>query len=141
MRRYPAARDKFHYFCDTTLVHARKAAELAPKDGNIYNTLALAEYRAGHWNESIAASARSVALGNGGNAHDWLFLALAHWQKGDKDEARKWFHKAVDWIKEKDPKNVELRRFWEEAAELLGQPGPDASGQGPPASPAAERPR
>ena len=33
---------------------------------------------------------------------------MALWQKGDKDEARKWFDKAVAWTKEKDPKNVEL---------------------------------
>ena len=116
---------------DEGLVHARKAVELAPKDGNTSNTLALAEYRAGHWNESIAASERSMALRNGGNANDWLFLAMAHWRKGEKDEARRWFDKAVAWTKEKDPKNAELRQFWTEAAELLGQPGPDAAGGGP----------
>ncbi len=122
------------------LVHARKAFEMAPKDGNIYNTLALAEYRAGHWNESIAAGERSMALRNGGNADDWFFLALARWQKGDTDEACKWFDKAVAWTKEKAPENVKLRRFWAEAAGLLGQPKPDAEGQSRPATPKAEKP-
>jgi len=126
---------------DEGLAHARKAVELAPKNGNNFNTLALAEYRSGHWAESLAASERSMALRNGGNGYDWFFLAMARWQKGDKDEARKWFDKAVAWTNEKDPKNLELRQFWAEAAELLGQPGPNASGPGSPAAPAAEKPR
>ena len=67
-----------------------------------------------------------MELRKGGDAYDWFFQAMAHWQKGDKDEARKWFDKAVAWTRQKAPKNVELRRFWAEAAELLGQPGPDA---------------
>jgi tetratricopeptide (TPR) repeat protein len=125
---------------DEAVVHARKGVALAPKDGNQYNTLALAEHRVGHWAESIAASERSMALRNGGVASDWFFLAMAHWQKGEKDEARKWFDKAVARTKEKDPKNTELRGFWTEAAVLLGQPGPVAAGTGSPAAPAAEKP-
>jgi hypothetical protein len=49
---------------------------------------------------------------------------MAHHQKGDRAEARKWFDKAVAWTKENDPKNIELRGFWTEAAKLVGQPGP-----------------
>jgi tetratricopeptide (TPR) repeat protein len=125
---------------EEALVHARKAVELAPQDGGFANTLALAEYRSGHWAESIAASERSMALRNGGVASDWFFLAMAHWQKGENDEARRRFDMAVAWTKEKDPKNAELRQFWTEAAELLGQPGPVAAGTGSPAAPAAEKP-
>jgi serine/threonine-protein kinase len=119
---------------DEAVVHARKAVELAPKSGSRFNTLALAEYRSGHWAESIAAGERAMALQNGGGALDWFLLAMAFWQKGEKDEARKWFDKAVPWTKEKDPKNAELRQFWIEAAELLGLAGPDAAR---PASPTA----
>jgi hypothetical protein len=46
---------------------------------------------------------------------------MARWQKSDR-EARKWFETAVAWAKQ-DPKNVELRQFWSEAAQLLGLPG------------------
>jgi tetratricopeptide (TPR) repeat protein len=125
---------------DEALEHARKAVELAPKDGRYVNTLALAEYRAGHWNESISASERSMALQNGGDASDWFFLALAHSRKDEKDDAGKWFDKAVAWTTEKDPKNAELRQFWKEAAVLLGQPGPNASGTSSPVAPAVEKP-
>ena len=109
--------------------------------GWIYNTLALAEYRLGNWAGSLEACDRSIALGKGGTAYDWFFQAMARGQKGDKEQARKWFDKAVAWTKQKDPKNKELLGFWAEAAELLGQPGPAASGPGAPASPTAEKPR
>ena len=122
---------------DEALEHSRKAVKLAPKSGDYFNTLALAEYRAGHATESIAAGERSMTLRNGGDASDWFFLAMAHWQKREKDRARKWFEKAVAWAKEKDPKNAELRQFWKEAAALLGQAAPDAPGSGSPAAPVA----
>jgi eukaryotic-like serine/threonine-protein kinase len=115
---------------DEGLMHARKAIELAKKGENSYGTLALAEYRSGHWALSLAASNRSMELRKGMYAYDWFFQAMARWQKGDKDEARKWFDKAVGWTKEKEPKNAELLQFWSEAAELLGQPGPNAAGAG-----------
>ena len=81
-----------------------------------------------HWNESIAAGKRSMALRKGGRASDWFFLAMAHWRKGEKVEARKWFDKAIAWTREKDPKNVELLQFWNEAAKLLALPGPSEPG-------------
>ena len=123
------------------LVHARKAVELAPTNGNFLNTLALAEYRSAHSAESLAACERSMQLSNGGSALNWYLVAIARSQKGDKAEARRWYDKAVAWTKEKEPKNAELRQFWAEAAELLGQPGPGASGTGSPVAPAAEKPR
>jgi tetratricopeptide (TPR) repeat protein len=125
---------------DEGLVHARKAVEQAPQHGGFANTLALAEYRLGHWAESIAAAKRSIELLKDVDASNWFFLAMAHGQKGNKDEARKWFDKAVAWTKEKAPKNDEFRQFWREAAELLGQQGPDTAGTGSPSAPTVEKP-
>jgi len=122
------------------LEHARKAVALNPKDGNFYNTLALAEYRAGHWAESRTASEQSIKMTKGVDASNWFFLAMASWQQGEKNQARTWFDKAVAWTKEKDPRNTELRQFWNEAAELLGRPGPDAPGPGSTAAPPAPKP-
>ena len=107
------------------LEHARKAVELAANAGHCFNTLALAEYRSGHWAESLAASERSLALKKGGDACAWFLLAMAHWQKGDKDKARTWFDTAVGWTKINASENAEMRRLWSEAAALLGMPGPD----------------
>jgi len=126
---------------DEGLVHARKAVELASKKGFTYATLALAEYRLGHWTESVAANKRSLALKNGGDAINWFILAMAHWQKGDKDQARTWFDKAVVWMKQNAPKDADLRQLWAEAAGLLGQPGLDAPGERSRTAPTAEKPR
>jgi len=124
---------------DEGLVHARKAVELAPKEHHKYRTLAIAEYRSGHWAESLAASERSAALENGGDAFNWFLIALADWQRGEMDKARNWFDKAVAWMREQDAEDPILRQLWTEAAELLGRPGPDAAGAGSLAAPAAQK--
>ena len=48
-----------------------------------------------------------------------FFLAMAQWQVGEKDKARVWYDKAVEWMEKNQPKNEELRRFRAEASELL----------------------
>jgi eukaryotic-like serine/threonine-protein kinase len=131
------------------LQRAREAVELAPKDGNVFNTLALAEYRSEHWDASIAAAERSTALIQGLDSFDWFaasersiaqlnavdpsnwfFLAMAHWQRKEKEQARSYFAQAVNWTKKKDPANAELLQFWRESAELLGEPGPGIAAPG-----------
>jgi tetratricopeptide (TPR) repeat protein len=97
---------------------------LEPGQADSLNTLALAEYRSGHWAESLAACEKAIKLRKAAHACDWFFMAMALGQKGEKDKARPWFDKAVAWTREKDPKNKEFLQFWAEAAELLGQPGP-----------------
>src|SRR5439155_17525669 len=77
---------------------AREAVALAPQAGYIWNTLGVAHYRAGEWNAAIAALEKSMALRKGGDSADWFFLAMAHWQLGEKDEARNWYDQAVEWM-------------------------------------------
>jgi hypothetical protein len=45
---------------------------------------------------------------------------MTHWQLDHKEEARKWFDKAVERMEKNQPGNEQLRRFRAEAAELLG---------------------
>jgi hypothetical protein len=45
---------------------------------------------------------------------------MAHWQLGEKDQAREWFTKSVQWLEKGSKENDELMRFRAEAAELLG---------------------
>jgi serine/threonine protein kinase/tetratricopeptide (TPR) repeat protein len=99
---------------------ARKAVELAPEDGAVWNTLGVAQYRAGNWQASIDALRKAMGLRRGGNGLDWFFLAMAHWHLGGKDEARKWYDQGVRWMEKNKPAEEELRRFRAEAAELLG---------------------
>jgi superkiller protein 3 len=102
---------------------ARKAVELAPQSATAWLVLGWAYYRAGQWKASSEALEKSCALENnpkGGGAFQWFFLAMAHWQLGDKDKGREWYDRAVWWTDKNEPNNEELRRFRSEAAELLG---------------------
>jgi tetratricopeptide (TPR) repeat protein len=102
---------------------ARLAVKAAPADGNSWNTLGAAHYSAGNWKEAVAALEKSMELRKGGNSFDWFFLAIAHWQLGEKDRARTWFGQAAEWMDRNEPNNEELRRFRAEAAELMGIDG------------------
>src|SRR5262249_8173518 len=98
---------------------ARKAVDSAPKEGNFWNTLGAAQYRAGNWKAAIEGLNKSMEFRKGGDSFDWFFLAMAHGQLGAKDEAHKWYEKAVDWMDKNAKDNDELRRFRLEAEELL----------------------
>jgi heparinase II/III-like protein len=47
------------------------------------------------------------------------FLALAHWQLGNEDEAREWYIQAVEWMEKNSPKDEQLPRIRAEAEKLL----------------------
>ncbi len=74
---------------------ARTAVDRAPNEGAFWNTLGVAHYRSGDWTAAIAALDRSVQLTSGGDPWDWFFLGMACWHLGEKDEARRWYEKAV----------------------------------------------
>jgi serine/threonine-protein kinase len=106
---------------------AKKAVELEPQKGDWWNTLGVAHYRNGDPKAAIEALEKSMASRHGGDAYDWFFLAMARWQLGDKDAARKWYQQADAWKKKYQPHNPELRRFRAEATALLGLPVPEAA--------------
>jgi tetratricopeptide (TPR) repeat protein len=99
---------------------ACKAVELAPSNGNNWNTLWVAHCSAGNWKGAVTALEKSMQLRNGGNSFDWFFLAMGYWKMDQQEEARKWYDQAVAWMDKNKPQNEELRRFRAEAAELLG---------------------
>jgi len=76
------------------------------------------EYRAGNWQLSIESLEKSCKLQKGGTGdeYQWIFLAMAQWQLGHKDEARKWYKQSIQSVKIW-PKN--LRSVRAEAEELL----------------------
>jgi tetratricopeptide (TPR) repeat protein len=98
---------------------ATRAVGLSAKPTN-WNTLGVAHYRAGDWKAAIEALTKSIELGRGGDGFDWFFLAMAHWQLGERAHAMTWYGKAVRWMDKNQPKNEELIRFRAEAAALLG---------------------
>ena len=70
-----------------------------------------------------------MELRKGGDSNDWFFLAMAHWQLSDKEQARKWYDQAVEWMEKNKPEDEELLRFRAEAAALLGLPIPPKKGE------------
>ena len=101
---------------------ARKACELSPDNGAWENTLGVACYRNEQWQDAIEALTKSTQHGFD-IAHNWLFIAMAHWKLDNKDEAKKWYDKALTWKKENPDElkaDPELQSFFAEAAELMG---------------------
>jgi hypothetical protein len=64
-----------------------------------------------------------MSLREGGDSFDWFFLAMAHWRLGDRNQARMWLNRAVEWMDRDRPHDDELRRFRAEAETLLAQAG------------------
>jgi uncharacterized protein HemY len=99
---------------------AQKVVDQAPTAWAAWNTLGVARYRAGEWKRAIEALEKSRQLRQGGDSYDYFFLAMAHWQLGEKEQARQDFDKAVRWMDQHRPRDEDLRYFRTEAAELLG---------------------
>jgi Flp pilus assembly protein TadD len=98
---------------------ARKAVAMAPREGHFWNTLGVAHYRAGDWKAAIDALQTSLKH-QGDNSNDLLFLAMSHWQRGEREQARQQFEKAIQWLEKHPRQDEQLLRFRAEAEELLG---------------------
>jgi tetratricopeptide (TPR) repeat protein len=105
---------------------ARTAAKILPNSHSGWRALGVARYRAGDTEGAIAALEQSSRLYHGGSSYEWFFLAMAHWQRGEPEQARRFYGRAVGWMKgktwvEDNPSTKEeLDRFRAEAAKLLG---------------------
>jgi tetratricopeptide (TPR) repeat protein len=99
---------------------AKKALQLAPHDGESWKSLGAAHYCLGDWKATIAAFEKANTFFSGGGSNEWFFLAMAHWQLGEKDLARRAYDRAVQWMEKYHPKNRDLGRLRSEAARLLG---------------------
>src|SRR5581483_2852677 len=54
---------------------ADQAARAQPGNGNYWNTLGVAHYRAGHWGLARTVLEKAVELHQGADCVDWFFLA------------------------------------------------------------------
>jgi serine/threonine protein kinase/Flp pilus assembly protein TadD len=102
----------------TAVALARRAAQLAPRDGTCWLTLGEASYRAGDWKAAQAALEKAGALRQGGDCADWFFLAMTSWQRGDREQARRWYDRATRWMQTHSPA-PDWPRFRAEATALL----------------------
>ena len=108
---------------------AQKLVADGPKAGFAWQIMGQVQYRAGQWQASIESLEKSNHLppdkeGGHGYAGNWFYLAMAHWQLGNKDEARRWYDRAVEWTSRQRPPDADLIQFRKEAAALLGLPAP-----------------
>jgi tetratricopeptide (TPR) repeat protein len=99
---------------------AKKAVALEPQNGNFRNTLGVAYYRMGQWQDAVVALKKAVQLRSGGESEDWFFLAMAQQKLGDANAARQSYDRAVQWMDKNKPEDEGLQRFRAEAAALLG---------------------
>jgi eukaryotic-like serine/threonine-protein kinase len=109
---------------EKALALAQKAVKLDSKKSQFRNTLGMALYRGKNYPAALKSLHVAMELAkNGPNSYSFFFLAMTHWQLGDKNEARKWFDKGVQWMEQVDPDYIDERRLERhraEAAELLG---------------------
>jgi serine/threonine protein kinase len=102
---------------------ASEAAEVAPTAWQVWNTLGIAQYRAGDYRGAADSLQKSVKLAGGKNAWNWFVLALAHARLGEHDAAREAYDQAEDWVERGGYTNPEFRSLREEAMRLgLGTP-------------------
>jgi serine/threonine protein kinase/Flp pilus assembly protein TadD len=107
------------------VVLARRAVELAPDHGGIWDTLGVACYRNGDWSQAATALERCLALppnrttiGNN-KAATYFYLAMAYARLGQADKARSSYDKAADSMEKNAPLFEGLRRLRAEAAGVL----------------------
>ncbi len=98
---------------------AKHALQFAPRSGRYCLTLGVAQYRASQPRAAIASVQSSRELMSGGDSRHLFFLAMAHWQLGNKVEADNWYDQALKSMEKNQPRDAELCRFRAEACELL----------------------
>jgi tetratricopeptide (TPR) repeat protein len=108
---------------------ARKAVVLAPRARESWHILGVAQYRAGDAKAAVEALETALPLRDGGDASDWLFLAMARWRLSDQAAARGWYDKARSWIDQHKPQDEDLRRVLAETTALLGADRPQPTAE------------
>jgi tetratricopeptide (TPR) repeat protein len=99
--------------------HARKAVELGPSVASYWGNLGMAHYRAGHWQQAVAALDKADELWMGGKVPIRFVLAMAHWKAGNKEKARSIFQEATRRMDAQGVPSEQVRRFQAEAEKVL----------------------
>jgi TPR repeat protein len=98
---------------------ASKAVALKPI-ANYWNTLGVAQYRAGAFKQAIATLEKSMQSASRSDGWNLFFLAMAHHQLGETDAGRDCFTKGIQWMAQNDPDSQELLQYRNEASVVLG---------------------
>jgi tetratricopeptide (TPR) repeat protein len=96
---------------------SKKAVLLDPESVLAWQVLGWAYYRNGAYRESVEALEKSCKLQDGtGDLGQWFVLAMAYWQLGEKEQARKWYEDAVKQLPNNGP---DMHRLHAEAETLI----------------------
>jgi serine/threonine protein kinase len=87
---------------------AEKAVALKPESASYWNTLGAARWCAADWRGAIAAAQKSLALAKRPYSSDFFVLAMAHWQLGERDEARRRYQEGLKAMAVHPPSDGEL---------------------------------
>jgi len=95
-------------------------------ENNELNTLGVVYYRVGEMTKAIETLQASIKADTaGGNAHDFLFLAMAYYRLGNPKRAEEYFSKATNWAETHTDIPAswkeELKSFRAEAEGVLGK--------------------
>jgi tetratricopeptide (TPR) repeat protein len=102
---------------------SRRAVEGAPKSPQYLGTYGTAQFRSGDWTGAVETLEKTINLSRSDdpfNACEGFILAMAQWHLGEKDQAREWFAKSVQWMANGQQDHPAMNRFRAEAEELLG---------------------
>jgi eukaryotic-like serine/threonine-protein kinase len=108
---------------------ARKSVHLSHKSGAFWNTLGVVHYRSGQWKEAAGALEESMRLRNGGDANDWLFMAMICQRQGQPSQARCWYDRSLAWLKAQTADDRMLSQIRDETECLLGPAAPASKSQ------------
>jgi tetratricopeptide (TPR) repeat protein len=102
---------------------AEEACRLAPDEANILNTLGLAQYRVGQYQQAVKTLTQAERLemvrSHNSSRDNLAFLAMAHYRLGRTAEAREYLDRAWELSKRKRWKDDRTRTFLSEAEALL----------------------
>jgi serine/threonine protein kinase len=109
---------------------AKQALQRDPAKAVYWLTLGVAEYRVGHWLHALEALEKGRSLDRI-RQEEWalFFLAMTHWQLGQKPMARQEYEQAVRWLAQDRSGHLDLPFYRAEAAALLGLTPPAAGGK------------
>jgi Flp pilus assembly protein TadD len=99
---------------------ASEAIKRKPEDASLWAAQGHACYRMGDWDGAIAALGKSIELRSGDTSVEAFALSMAFARKGDMEQARRWFDRAVQSMGKHNPRDEGLIRIRAKTADLLG---------------------
>jgi serine/threonine protein kinase len=78
-------------------------------------------YRGGGWKTAIEHFTKAAELRSSGRAFDWLYIAMAHQQLGEYEQAREWYDKATEEMRQSRVDDQELLQLSRQTEEMLSE--------------------